>query len=181
MAHRAVSVHRRAGSGAVPAHATPRLMAAAPVPLLALDASSTTIGWVVCAGTAVLNAGTITMTGRIIAGRCHQASCALEELLTQHPEVRMLAIEGPVARFANALIPQVRVSGALMAMAARHDLAVIEIAPTQAKAALTGCGLADKAAMQRMAAMTGWVPGTEHEADALGIAWAALALLATPG
>jgi len=152
-----------------------------PPHLLALDASSTTIGWVVCAGTAVHDAGTIQLTGHIIAGRCHQASCALEGVLARHPDVRLLAIEAPVARFAKALIPQARVSGALMAVAARHDLAVLEIAPRQAKQALTGCGLADKAAMQRLAAQTGWTPGTEHEADALGIAWAALARLTAPG
>jgi len=89
----------------------------APMRLLALDASSTKIGWVICAGASVQDAGTITLTGHVIAGRCHQASCALEGVLARHLDVRMLAIEAP---------------------------------------------------------------GSEHEADAPGIAWAALAQLTTP-
>ncbi len=85
--------------------------------ILALDASSTTIGWCVYEG-APTDHGEITLTGRDIADRCRQAHAALQLILANHPAIDCIAIESPVARFIKSLIPQARVSGALMAVAA---------------------------------------------------------------
>jgi Holliday junction resolvasome RuvABC endonuclease subunit len=138
--------------------------------ILALDASSTTIGWCLYAAEPHAH-GTVLLPAREIAERCMQAQQALDRLLDRHPAIDVIAIESPVARFAKALIPQARVSGALLAVAAARALPVVEVAPTVAKRILTGRGDADKVAMQAAAA-TYRIIG-EHAADALGIALAA--------
>jgi len=140
--------------------------------VLALDASSTAIGWCVHDG-AVREHGEIKLTGKDIADRCRQAYAALGLLLMNHPDVDVIAIEAPVDRFAKAIIPQARVSGALLTVAALKQIPAVEVTPSSAKRALTGKGNADKAAMQLVAAERG-VHG-EHAADALGVALGALA------
>lgn len=137
--------------------------------ILALDASSTTIGWCVYDGQP-RDHGEILLTGRDIGERCRQAYAALGLLLLNHADVDVIALESPVARFAKAVIPQARVSGAILTAAALKQVPVKEIEPSVAKRALTGKGNADKAAM-RAAALVRGVVG-EHAADALGIALA---------
>lgn len=136
--------------------------------ILALDLSSTTIGWVILDGPIVRDQGTVKLTGADIANRCRQAFAAVGLMIETHPDVDCVAIESPVARFAKAVIPQARVSGAVLARAALFGLHAIEVTPSQAKRRLTGAGDADKAMMQRAAACYG-VSG-EHASDALGVA-----------
>lgn len=138
--------------------------------ILALDASSTTIGWVLYAGQ-VLAHDEHKLQGDDIAVRCQTAYDILVLLLDRFPQIDCLAIEAPVARYAKSLIPQARVSGAIMALAAQRQLLVCEITPTAAKRALVGKGNASKEMMQQHAAEHG-ITG-EHEADALGVAMAA--------
>ncbi len=138
--------------------------------ILALDASSTAIGWVVYDG-AVLASGEMYLTGSEIAWKCRQALTWLHAHLGAYPTVDCVAIEAPVARHASAVIPQARVSGALMAAAALKKLHVIEVAPKKAKRALAGNGNTDKQAMQAKAVGYGVVG--EHASDALGVALAA--------
>jgi Holliday junction resolvasome RuvABC endonuclease subunit len=140
--------------------------------ILALDASSTSIGWCLYDG-AVRDHGEVLLRGSDIADRCRQAHAALGLILANHPGVDCLAIEAPVSRFAKAVIPQARVSGALMACAALKTLHVVEVTPSQAKKALTTSGSADKHSMQ-MAALAYGVRG-EHASDALGVALACVA------
>lgn len=137
--------------------------------ILALDASSTAIGWCVYDGT-VREHGEVRLTGSDIAERCRQAYAALGLLLLNHPDVDAIAIESPVARYAKALIPQARVSGALLTVAALKQIPVKEIEPSVAKKALAHSGNANKNRMQDYALDYG-VHG-EHAADALGIALA---------
>lgn len=137
--------------------------------ILALDASSTTIGWCVY-DDGPREHGEIALTGNDIAERCRQAYAALGLLLLNHADVDVIALESPVARYVKALIPQARVSGAILTAAALKQIPVIEIAPSRAKYALAGKGNADKAAMQAAAWRCG-VEG-EHASDALGIALA---------
>lgn len=146
--------------------------------LLALDASSTNIGWVLYAGQ-VRDAGEIVLTGKDIADRCRQAFAHVGLLLTTFPEVDALAIEAPVARFAKAVIPQARVSGAILACAAQRQLLVCEVTPTAAKRALSGKGTAKKQLMQARAAEHG-ISG-EHASDALGVALAASTMVEVVG
>lgn len=142
--------------------------------ILGLDASSTTIGWCLYDG-AVRDHGEVQLRGSDIADRCRQAHAALGLILANHPDVDVIAIEAPVAFRARGLIPQCRVSGALMACAALKTLHVIEISPAQAKKALAKRGDASKAAMQVCARARG-VLG-EHASDSLGVALAAIGMV----
>jgi Holliday junction resolvasome RuvABC endonuclease subunit len=138
--------------------------------ILALDASSTTIGWVLYAGR-VLYCGEHKLQGDDIAVRCQTAYEILALLLNRFPQIDCLAIEAPVARFAKAVIPQARVSGALMTCAAQRWKHVIEVTPAAGKLALAGKGNASKDTMMARARAYG-VSG-EHASDALGVALAA--------
>jgi Holliday junction resolvasome RuvABC endonuclease subunit len=142
--------------------------------ILALDASSTTIGWCLYDGT-MLDYGEIALRGSDIADRCRQAHVALNLILANHPDVDVIALESPVGRFPKAVIPQARVSGALLATAALKCLHVVEVSPAQAKYALAGRGNAPKDEMQVCARVRGVVG--EHAADALGVAIAAVGMV----
>lgn len=138
--------------------------------ILALDASSTNIGWVLYAGQ-VLAHDEHKLQGDDIAVRCQTAYDILVLLLDRFPQIDCLAIEAPASRHKKGLIPQCRVSGALMACAAQRWKHVIEVTPTRAKFALSGKGNASKDTMMARARAYG-VAG-EHASDALGVAIAA--------
>lgn len=142
--------------------------------ILALDASSTSIGWVLYSG-AVVAHGEHRLQGDDIAVRCQTAYDVLTLLLDRYPQIDCLAIESPVARFAKAVIPQARVSGAILTLAAQRWKHVIEIAPSIAKLVLAGKGNASKDTMMARARAYG-VEG-EHASDALGVALAAARLV----
>jgi len=133
--------------------------------ILALDMSSTAIG--MCYDGCDFR--TLTLRSPDIAQRCLQAATQVRALITD-ADIDLVAIESPASRFNKALIPQARVSGAILTAAALKQVPVKEIEPSVAKRALAGKGNADKAAM-RAAALVRGVAG-EHAADALGIALA---------
>ena len=136
--------------------------------ILSLDASSTTIGWVLWDGT-VRDQGTIKLTGSDIADRCRQAFAAVGLMIEAHPDIDCIAIESPVARLAKAVIPQARVSGAILARAALLHIPICEVTPSEGKRALAGSGNATKDQMM-VAAFPALRIYDEHMADALGIA-----------
>lgn len=145
----------------------------APTPvILGLDASSTTIGWVVLDGSTVRDFGEVRLHHSDIAERCRLAWAALNTILElcERRGLRpdLVALESPVARFAKACIPQARVSGALLALCALQSLLVVEVTPGQGKRALTTKGDATKEHMMYYARRYG-VKG-EHASDALGVA-----------
>lgn len=140
--------------------------------ILGLDASSTTIGWVIYDDGAPRDAGEIVLKGDDIADRCRQAYAFFNLILHTHPDVDAVALESPAGFHKKGLIPQCRVSGALMCAAALKGLHVVEVTPSQAKKALTGRGDAGKLEMQAAALRYG-VTG-EHAADALGVALASV-------
>ncbi len=139
--------------------------------LLAIDASSTALGWVVLADGAPRDHGEQVLRGDDINDRCRQAHACVSALLRCHPDVDAVAIESPVGRFVKAVIPQALVSGAIRTAARLVDLHVVDVPPTAAKKALSGGGTASKTLMQACAHQRG-VTG-EHAADALGVALAA--------
>jgi Holliday junction resolvasome RuvABC endonuclease subunit len=143
--------------------------------ILALDASSTTIGYCVFDG-AVFAFGEVALSGSDIADRCRQAHAHLNLLLHTMCAIDLIAIEAPGSMFKKALIPQCRVSGALMAAAALKGFLVVEVSPAQAKKALAGTGNADKLAMQQAAFRRFGVHG-EHASDALGVALASVGMV----
>jgi Holliday junction resolvasome RuvABC endonuclease subunit len=170
--------------------------------ILALDISSTAIGWCF-RNSAVVSRGVIRLSlNQHIGARCCVARDALEKLLDQHA-VDLVAIESPVARFASAIIPQCRVSGALLELVARLDVLACEVAPAVAKLALTGDGAASKQQMLEAAAAhfgykdralayvkrrgdwcavsDGAAAFWEHEADALGVAICAAGMVEVVG
>lgn len=136
--------------------------------VLGLDCSSTTIGWCVYDGQ-VRDAGTLKLTGKDIAERCRQARAQIGLLLLNHPDVDVASLESPVARYGGAVIPQARVSGAILGLLAEKQILHVEVTPQQAKIALTGRGNASKADMMTAAGLD-----DEHAADACGVARAAL-------
>lgn len=142
----------------------------APV-ILALDASSTMIGYVVYSS-AVLAHGEHKLQGADIAPRCQTAYELIDSLLARYVAIDCIAIESPVARFAGAVIPQARVSGAILALAALRWKHVIEVTPAAAKLALSGKGNCSKDTMMARANAYGVVG--EHASDALGVALAAM-------
>lgn len=147
--------------------------------VLGLDASSTTIGWCVLRGRTVEASGEYTLAG-LISSRCLRAQQFIYALLNTHaPDA--VAIESPVVkRFtgkkgqrvdsANAVIPQARVSGAILAVVAARGIPWQEVAPASAKKALSGAGNSGKDDMQTFARSYG-VEG-EHASDALAVALA---------
>lgn len=139
--------------------------------ILALDASSTMIGWCLYAGDVVAH-GEHKLAGGDIATRCQTAYDILVLLLQRFPAIDCVAIEAPASRFKKSLIPQCRVSGALMTVAAQNWKPVVEVSPTAAKCALAGVGGASKETMMARARAYG-VLG-EHASDALGVALASL-------
>lgn len=161
--------------------------------ILGIDCSSTNLGWTLYRGRVIAH-GEQKLEGDISA-RCAQAYNSLWNLLHDYPDVDALAIESPVARHAKAVIPQSRVSGALLALAAQREIPVVEVTPQHAKQALTKCGAASKADMLKAAAAHfgcdllfleieerrglwgAWMNArcvySEHAADSLGVALAA--------
>jgi len=139
--------------------------------ILALDASSTTIGYCFYDG-AVLASGEIGLKHSDIAVRCRLAFAQFNGLLELYQLPDVIAIESPVARFGSAVIAQARVSGALLCAASLKQILVVEVAPQLAKKALAGRGNADKTAMMAAAWERYGVRG-EHASDALGVALAA--------
>lgn len=139
--------------------------------LMGLDMSSTTIGWCVHDGQ-VRDAGTLKLTGPDIAERCRQARAGVCLVLLNHPDIDAVAIESPVGQFIKALIPQARVSGAVLGLLAEKQITWCEVTPSEAKRAATGRGSASKADMMTAAGLD-----DEHAADACGVAKAALRLV----
>ncbi len=145
------------------------------ITILALDMSSTAIGWVLLRDGSVADHGTQILDGHI-GRRCRLARAYVASLLRVHADLDMAAVESPVGRFTKALIPQARVSGAVLGLFDQHEIACVEIAPAAAKRALTGRGDAKKSAVLLACHQRGFAAGSEHAADAYAVAIAATQL-----
>lgn len=165
--------------------------------ILALDISSTALGYGFYDG-AVQAHGTILLQHADINHRCRLGRAHIAGLIALHPDIDAVAIEGPASQFKGALIPQCLVSGAIRSYAAELNIAICDIPPQHAKQALAGKGNATKREMLEAAAAhfgycaetlscrcrrdiwAAWLDGcavpeyTEHEADSLGVALAAM-------
>jgi len=141
--------------------------------ILGLDISSTHIGIVFYHG-AVIDHAEWTLSGDI-AERCRLAYNRFFSLLERYPQIDCLAIESPVARFGGAVIPQARVSGAILALAGQRNIPLIEITPAAAKFALAGIGNCSKETMMARARAYGVIG--EHASDALGVALASVKMV----
>lgn len=160
--------------------------------ILGLDMSSTCIGFALLEDGKPSAGGYEELTGDI-AARSAQAARYVGRLFALHqPELTVL--ESPVARFAKAVIPQARVSGAVLARLSSCEALWAEVTPQDAKRALCDDGAATKREMVEAAAaragmrgevvirrgkavllgLSGAVLLTEDEADALGVALAGM-------
>lgn len=162
--------------------------------LLALDASSTTLGYVLYDGRVVSEHGTYCFPGDLLM-RLSYAEYELTQLI-QRLAPDAIAYEGPAWAHRNTAIACLQMLGVLRLAAHRAGVLDLEIAPNEGKRALFGKGKADKEAMIRAAAghlaprqavvvlckrgtWGGYIPGVEqllydeHAADALGVAMAA--------
>lgn len=163
--------------------------------VLGLDCSSTCIGYAVLDGASIESYGHYDLTGEI-GERCERAMAYVTILLEAHKPA-LVVIESPVARFAKAVIPQARVSGAVLAVLSQHQALWQEVTPQTGKIALTGKAKAEKPDMVRAAAdrlslpisdirtskgkvrahaANGKPVLSEDEADAIGLALAGLAV-----
>ncbi len=114
--------------------------------ILALDASSTSIGWVLYDG-AVLAHGAITLAHDDLNHRCRLARASVGGLLILHPDIDAIGMETPGGSFVGTVIPQCYVQGAIRCLAAEHDIPLCDVSSTAAKRALTKSGAAQKDAM----------------------------------
>lgn len=166
--------------------------------ILGLDMSSTCLGYATIVQARPDVVGHVDLRGDI-AARCLAARRAVADLLTQHMPT-LVVIESPVAKFAKAVLPQARVSGAVLCLLAEQQALWCEVTPGVAKRALTGDGGASKLQMVEAAAERLGLVGaaviwrgktilraaggaqllTEDEADALGLALAGLAVRVEP-
>lgn len=163
--------------------------------ILGLDMSSTCIGHALIVDGRIEFWGHKDLTGEIGA-RCADAAEHIGGLLDRY-EPALIVIESPVARFAKAVIPQARVSGAVLAEFARRAALWQEVTPQAGKAMLAGDLSASKEQMIDSAcmrlglprgdirktrgkvcahALNGSVVLTEDEADAIGLALAGTAI-----
>lgn len=139
--------------------------------ILAIDPSTTNIGWMVADGGAVEDWSTIALPGRKpVEQRVASAYAALAQLIDiQTPNV--IAYEAQAyGTQAMALMCHSYVVGLLMALAGPRDIRLIKVAPTAAKKELAGTGNAKKPQMlaaARAALLDDDI--NEHEADAFGV------------
>jgi len=164
--------------------------------ILGLDTSSTCIGYAVLVDGKIERYNHYDLPAKAdIAKRCELARAwTIAALATFQPT--LVALESPVGRFTKAIIPQARVSGAILSALSQFQALYVEVAPTEAKQALARNGAASKIAMLASAgaligvvghertvrgkvclcALNGTPILTEDEADAIGVALAALAV-----
>lgn len=149
--------------------------------MLSLDASSTSIGYVVWDDDEVRTHGTARLnTGKArddLGLRLTRAADAIDTWLAEFcPE--QVACEG-AAHHAQplALLAQAEVRGVLRLACRRVGLVLLDVPPATAKKALTGRGNADKAQMEEHARCYLVGAFDEHAADAVGVGLGAQALL----
>lgn len=142
--------------------------------ILALDMSSTMIG--VCYDGKQFE--TIKLKGDDIAHRCRDAYRLIAGWVLAYGDIDLVVIESPIVIFKkpNGVIPQARVSGAVLAALDKESLAWIELKPKEAKKALTGRGDAKKSDMIAAAEHATGKTLNEHQADAYGLWKAGMAL-----
>jgi Holliday junction resolvasome RuvABC endonuclease subunit len=136
---------------------------------LALDISSTAIGFVVRDGDSALTLGTIKLKARRLNTRIAMAHLAFQNLLERHAPTA-ICFEGP-AYAGHGVVEQARVVGVLCLLAEQRGLEPVEIPPSSAKKALTGKGNANKELMLMHARgiLRDAQQLDEHSADAYGV------------
>lgn len=136
--------------------------------ILALDASSSHVGWIVWNGTDAEAHGTIKLSGEQIK-RLPVINLAIADLLRRYAPDGV-AVEAPAFSRTSELVSQQRVMGAILLSIETYGLLVTEVAPNSAKKALAENGRAKKPEMIKAATLRLGHAVGEHIADALGVA-----------
>ena len=136
------------------------------LPIFALDPGRQT-GWAFLADEGTLIYGTSkfiwTSHGQTLAAYADW----LADIITAHKPA-MLAYESPI-RFGGGWELMAQFAGVIKLVCWRREILCIEVAPLTIKKHATGSGRASKMEMMAAARKRGWVPKTDHEADALWI------------
>lgn len=124
---------------------------------IALDASSTTIGWCLGEDEKPVFWGTKKLEGDLSA-RMLSAHQFTHELIQTWGLARV-AIEAPAFAFKGSGIPQVRVSGAILLAVIMRDLPWRDVSPSMVKLSIAGTGKASKLqVVQAVAVPMGYNP-----------------------
>lgn len=118
-----------------------------------------------------------TKTGAPLAERLALIADALKKLIARHKPSAVAVEELFFAKNTKTAITVSHARGAILLVAARHHLPVMEYTPLEVKQALTGYGRADKRQIQTMlkAIFHITIPASEDDAaDALAIAYTAM-------
>lgn len=147
--------------------------------ILALDQSSTNVGYVLLEhpGGTIQRAWEKRYRGRL-EQRMFVIGKEVDGLIARL-QVDVVAVERPVLvrRRVQGFAVLNQLVGVLHYVCYRHDRRLLIVTPTEAKVALTSDGHADKEAMMQVASMMAGHHVPEHQADAIGIAFAASAVL----
>ena len=110
---------------------------------IALDASSTTIGWVLGEDGQRRFSGTQKLKGELEA-RIEQAYSFTLSLLNTWIGAEILVTEAPGGRFMKGVLPQVRVNGVIILACRQRGVTWGEVSAKEAKLAFAGSGIAKK-------------------------------------
>uniref|UniRef100_A0A6H1ZZF5 Putative Crossover junction endodeoxyribonuclease n=1 Tax=viral metagenome TaxID=1070528 RepID=A0A6H1ZZF5_9ZZZZ len=156
--------------------------------ILGIDPGLTNIGFAVIRGDGSFKvSGVLAITTGMVDCELAVAFEDLQELLLDHWEDpwvgNVMAVEGCyVGGNARLAVRLGEIVGLVHALAIMADVEFMEIAPASARKALTGNGrAADRRALQCAWEHAGNDSLTIHEADALGVALAALEVLGKSG
>lgn len=152
--------------------------------IMGIDPGSNHCGWSVYVGTEYRDGGCICLRGDRMQ-RLTRLSKSLDALFGEwRPNVvGVETVWVPRRRQSAAQVAQTSVKigevrGVVISAAIRAGATWVDVAPATAKKALTGSGKATKEQMQQFAKMILGVDVNEHQADAMGVAEAAMNIMA---
>jgi len=147
--------------------------------IVGFDTATRKCGWAVLEGEKLLGSGVFKLPGaKSLDGRLRTLWYLLEELGAEY-DPELVAMETPWVHRRHRLDTAIRLGqavGVIRAWAYHHGLPVTEIHHATAKKALTGSGRATKHGVQQAVECRFDILAREDEADAVAVAWAALAI-----
>jgi crossover junction endodeoxyribonuclease RuvC len=126
----------------------------------------------------IVNHGVITTEKGEFPSRLLEVANDVEELIKAHKPTILGIEELFFAKNTTTALRVAEVRGAIMMLAQKHGLAIVEVKPNEVKMAMTGYGKADKKQIQDMVKTVfklKAVPKPDDAADALAVAWTAAA------
>jgi len=121
----------------------------------------------------LMTSGIWRLHGRNAIARLYDFRRWLVALYEEWPKIAWCGIESPHAKYPKVAIRLGQAGGVAMSCAFKHGVAVVEVAPLQAKKAITGGGRATKAEVQAAVKERFSIDAEvkEDAADALAVAY----------